>query len=96
MSLLTRLVKPVAGEIKIPVHQFMAALAEYKRPDGLMTGVRLATTFDLSSAEITQLQNFLDRVDNDSITREEIHDVLMLAETNPQIYTTQEVIDRLL
>lgn len=94
MSLLTRLVRPLEGEVKLPVHQFMSALAEFKRPDGLMTGARFVTAFNLSPAEVTQLQNFLNNIDNDIISREEIHDVLMLAERG--IYSTQEVQDRLL
>ena len=63
---------------KLPVHQFMAALAEYKR--GEVTGVQVATAFDLSAGEATNLQEFLDNLDADTISRDVIHDVLLLAE----------------
>lgn len=78
MSLLTRLISPNLGESKIPVHQFMAALAEYKR--GSINGSHVVAAFNLNSTETTALQKFLDNLDNDSINRAKIHDVLLLGE----------------
>lgn len=78
MSLLTRLISPSDPEDKLPVHTFMAALAEYKR--GVITGQQVIDAFELDSAEATQLQNFLDNLDTSSIDRTLIHDVLLLGE----------------
>jgi len=91
MSLLTRLVAPLEDEEKLPVHQFMAALAEYKR--GAVTGAQLATAFDLTPEEATALQNFLSNLDSDTINRALIHDVLMLGEYG--LYTLNQVKSRL-
>jgi hypothetical protein len=91
MSLLTRLIDPAEGEEKLPVHQFMAGLAEYKR--GAITGPQLVEAFNLSGAEATQLQNFLDNLDGDAIDRALIHDVLLLGETG--LYSAAQVVSRL-
>ena len=91
MSLLTRLIYPLDGETKLPVHQFMAGLAEYKR--GAITGPQLATAFSLSETEEIQLQNFLTNLDTDAINREILHDVLMLGEG--KYYTIAQVQTRL-
>lgn len=78
MSLLTRLIAPSDSEEKLPVHTFMAALAEYKR--GAITGQNVVDAFELSVSEATQLQDFLDNLDASSIDRTLIHDVLLLGE----------------
>lgn len=91
MSLLTRLLEPQPGEQKIPVHQFMAALAEYKR--GAVTGAQVVAKFNLDAGETTQLQNWLDNLDGDTINRQLIHDVLMLGETG--LYSQAQVVARL-
>jgi hypothetical protein len=78
MSLLTRLIDPLEGEEKLPVHQFMAALAEYKR--GAVTGAQVVSAFNLSGSEATALQEFLTNLDSDAINRAMIHDILMLGE----------------
>ncbi len=92
MSLLTRLVAPLEEEIKLPVHQFMAGLAEYKR--GEITGSALIIAFNLSVPEAAQLQAFLTNLDNDTINRAVIHDVLMLGEAG--YYTLSQVQNRLI
>ena len=51
MSLYRRLIG--LDEPKIPVHQFMAALAEFKR--GKFTGPQVLSMFQLSPAEQTEL-----------------------------------------
>ena len=79
MSLLTRLISPQPGETKLPVHQFMAALAEYKR--GAITGSQVIMAFNLVGSETAALQDFLDNLDSDAIDRSKLHDVLLLGET---------------
>lgn len=78
MPLLQRLISPAANEEKISVHQFMAALAEYAR--GAVTGMQVANSFNLTSGEVTSLQEWLDNIDTSAINRNLIHDVLMLGE----------------
>lgn len=89
MSLLDRLLN--LEDPKIPVHQFSAAMGEYKR--GAVTGGQVAAAFDLTAEEITQLQNWLANVDADTINRTMVHDVLLLGEVG--LYTKQQVKDRL-
>lgn len=92
MSLLDRLINPsLKGEDKLPVHQFMAALAEYKR--GAITKQNVVDAFELSTEEATQLQNFLDNLDSETINRGMIHDILLLGETG--LYTKAQVKNRL-
>ena len=91
MSLLTRLVGPLEGEVKLPVHQFMAALAEYFR--GAINKQQIVNAFNLSNPEKDHLQEFLDGIDGTSIERTLIHDVLMLGEAD--YYSLQMVRNRL-
>ncbi len=84
MSLITRLVHPSSTEVKLPVHQFMAALAEYKRGAPGIDLDAIAAAFNLSAAEKNQLQNFLTNLDGDIIDRHLIHDVLMMGESPKQ------------
>lgn len=93
MSLLTRLVAPLPGEIKLPVHQFMAACAELRRGAPGVTQNSIATTFNLSASEQTQLANFASQMGSNTITRELVHDVLLLGEAG--IYTVQNCANRL-
>lgn len=65
-------------EPKISIHQFMAAIAEFKR--GRVTGPQIATAFSLSAEEIVELTTLRARVTSDALTAEEIHDVCLLAE----------------
>jgi len=96
MSLLSRLTEPAAGEVKIPIHAFMAALAELKRDAAGVDLARIAafSDFNLDAGEQTSLQTFIDNFLGDLITRERIHDVLLLGEAG--FYTVQECSDRLL
>jgi hypothetical protein len=80
MSLLTRLVAPQTGELKLPSHQFMAAIAEYKRGAPGVTLASIATTFGLSAGEQTDLATLAGLFVGDVISRELIHDVLLLGE----------------
>lgn len=89
MALLDRLLG--TEEPKLPTHQFMAALAEYKR--GAITGPQIVSAFGLSGAEATALQFFLDNLDGSTIDRTLIHDVLLLGESG--YYTKTQVQNRL-
>ena len=95
MSLLTRLVAPLEGETKLPVHQFTAGIAEYRR--GEMSGAEMASRFGLSPTEITALNNWLAAIDSGGQSaievRTETEDVLMLGESG--IYSLAEVQTRL-
>lgn len=93
MSLMTRLVAPLPGEDKLPVHQFMASLAELKRGAPGVTQGSIATSFNLSASEQTQLANFVTQQTSGAINREMIHDVLMLGELGA--YTVQQCLNRL-
>lgn len=76
MTLLDRL--EGTEEPKIAVHQFMAALGEYKR--GAITGPQVVTAFNLSPIEATALDDWLSNLDTNKINRAKIHDVLLLLE----------------
>lgn len=89
MAILPRLLG--TEEPKITVHQFMAALAEYKR--GAVTGQQIVTAFSLTSSEATALQQWLSNLDSDEIDRTLIHDVLLLGETG--LYSNTQVRNRL-
>jgi len=84
MSVISRLVSPDkdAGEQKLPVHQFTAALAEFKR--GAITGAEFVAMFTLDAAEVTQVQNWLTSINGSGKTadqiRTELEDVLELGE----------------
>ena len=90
MALLDRLIG-IGEEQKLPVHEFTAALGEYKR--GAITGAQIVSDFDLSAGEATSLENFLDNLDGSTIDRAMIHDVLLLAEGGR--YTKAQVQARL-
>lgn len=89
MSLLDRL---LGNELpKLPIHTFMAALAEYKR--GAITGAQVVSAFALSVTEQTALATWLLNLDTSSIDRALIHDCLLLAEA--ELYTKTQVQARL-
>jgi subtilase family serine protease len=75
----------------ISSHDIMAALAEYER--GFLTKAQIATAFELTSEQQDQLQEFLDNIDSSTITRQLVHDVLMLGEAG--FYTKANVKNRL-
>ena len=79
MGLLSRLINPTQDEDSLPVHQFMAALAEYKR--GAVTGAQVVAAFNLNANEAISLQEFLDGLTLNQLDRAIIHDVLLLGES---------------
>jgi len=94
LTLLSRLVAPVGSEDKLPVHQFMAAIAEFRRGAPGVTANSIAAAFDLDSSELTALTNwYVGQVLNNNVNREEVHDVLLLGEGGQ--YTLTQVRNRL-
>jgi len=97
MSLVTRLVSPdqQAGEIKLPVHQFTMAIAEYKR--GALSGANLVSKFELDAAETTTLQQWQTVLDASGEPaagwRSQLEDIFGLGETGH--YSMAEVEARL-
>lgn len=93
MSLLTRLVDPQPGETKIAVHAFMAAVSELKRGAPGVTITTVGDAFNLSVQERTDLAVVVGNNFTDGISRELIHDVLILGEEN--LYTLAQCQARL-
>lgn len=97
MSLVTRLVSPDkdAGEVKLPVHQFTMAIAEYKR--GVLLGSALVSKFNLDAGETTTLQQWQTVIDASGdaadVWRNRLEDVFGLGETGH--YSMAEVEARL-
>jgi hypothetical protein len=91
MSLLTRLVAPLEGEIKLPVHQFMAEMAELQR--GEIVKQKIVDDFLLTAAEELNLDAFIAEM-GVSFDRNEFHDVMMMGERG--LYTPAEVQFRLI
>jgi len=102
MSLLTRLVDPQEGEQKIPIHQFMAATAEFVRGAPGVNADSIAAAFNLSASEKSALTTwYINHVQTKNVNREEIHDVLLLGESikldasGEHMYSMQQVMNRL-
>jgi hypothetical protein len=94
MSLLSRLVDPQEGEDRIPVHSFMAAVAEFKRGAPGVNAASIAASFNLSAGETTALTTWYTTfVATDLVSRELVHDVLMLGADGK--YTVAQVQNRL-
>jgi hypothetical protein len=80
MSLLSRLVDPAPGEEQIPVHQFMAAVAELKRAAPGVSIASIVTAFSLTPGEQTELEGLVNSAYLDKIDGNMLHDVLLLGE----------------
>ncbi len=87
MSLAERLIGIGITETipKISVHQFMALLAERKR--NRVTNQQVIDILGLDDQEQTELLAVWAKVNNNSLTATELHDVLLLAEAG-MAYTT--------
>jgi NaMN:DMB phosphoribosyltransferase len=70
---------------KIPIHQFMSAAAENVR--GEMTDLQVKNAFNLSAAEATEAATLKAQLAG-TVSRQELHDVLLLAERGIEPYTT--------
>jgi len=67
-------------EPKIPVHAFMAAMAEIKR--GFGTRAQFVTVFQLDAAAQADLDALIARFNGgNALTGVELHDVLLLADS---------------
>lgn len=85
MSIYQRIVNPDESN-RIPVHTLFAALAERKR--GNLTNAQVAAAFELDSEEGTELLTLWGKVNNDTLTPAEIHDVFILAEAGVAPFNT--------
>ena len=95
MGLVTRLVSPLEGEAKLPVHQFTAGIAEYKR--GALLGSELVSKFGIVGDEITTLQQWQTVIDASgepaAAWRSQLEDLFCMGETG--YYSLVEVQSRL-
>lgn len=71
---------------KLPVHQFMAMVAEVVR--GHVTQQQAIDAFTLATDEITDTTTLAQRVTSAALTEQEVHDVLLLAERQIVPYAT--------
>jgi hypothetical protein len=71
---------------KLPVHQFMAMVAERVRND--VTTQQVTDAFALAPDEVTDATTLTQRVTQALLTKDEVHDVLLLAEAAIPPYTT--------
>jgi len=92
VALIDRLIGTV--EPKIPVHQFMAALGEYKRAAPNVTLSAIQTQFGILAGEVTDLTTLAGLLATDVINQETIHDVLLLGEVG--IYDANTCVSRIL
>lgn len=92
MALIERLMG-IDDHDKLPVHQFTGGLAEYVR--GHATAQQVIDLFALDADDQTEAQTLLDRVNNGTLTREEVEDVLLLAEQRRGYDTPATVRNRL-
>jgi hypothetical protein len=73
------------AENKISVHVFTALVAEAQR--GHVTGAQARAALGLTVDEAQEAQTLITRLQASGVTRQEVHDVLMLAEQG-KIYIT--------
>jgi len=98
MALYERLVLPSAADPKIPVHQFMAAVAEAVR--GQVTRAQIIAAFGLRVEDETDLDFLITKVgtlvvaEKFEFTRV-LHDILLLAETGLAYNTRTSFTDRI-
>jgi len=88
MSLYTRLIG--IERPKISAHSFYSLAHEFKR--ARITGLQARTFLGLSAAEAVEANAILTLVENDSLTAEEVHQVLMIAEQNNGLYDTESTL----
>lgn len=103
MALYDRLAGTSDAVPKIPVHSFVAILAEFAR--GRMTGAQAQAAINavsgepLSASEVTQAQALLATVVGSATAKlaraKEIDDVLLLAESRVPGYSAAEIVVRL-
>jgi hypothetical protein len=84
-------VDPETNGAKLPVHQYVGAVAEVVR--GNMTQNQLAASFNLAPDEITDTQSIVSDVTSAALTRAEVHDVLLCAERFLLPYNTVAAVE---
>lgn len=90
MGLYEKLVGSDPQDVSIPVHQFMAAVAERDR--GVLDRQDLIDTFNIETADLEELDTILDKADSLAADRQfefgrMLHDILLLSEAG-LTYTT--------
>lgn len=95
MSLLKRLLAYPEEENPLPIHEFTAALAEFKRGAPGVNLDKIAEVFALDATEKAHLQEFLTNLTGNTIDRDRISDVLYLGNRYPLQYTLAIVKNRL-
>lgn len=93
MALIARLMgeDPEVYGKKLPVHQYVAAVAEVAR--GSATAAPLVAKFDLDATEQAQTQALINAVTGGTLTRVEVHDVLLMAEQRLPPYTSVAAVE---
>jgi len=71
---------------RLPVHQYVASVAEVAR--GNASAAPLIAFYSLDAEEQAQTQTLIDAVEGGQLTRIEVHDVLLMAESGAPPYTT--------
>lgn len=91
MSLLSRLVSPEEGEAKIPIHAFMASVAEKDRNAPGVDSDFIMSQFDIpkDGKEDVDLLKLLLNMGDGKVDRAMIHDVLLLGEAG--VYPESQV-----
>lgn len=85
MSLYTRLIG-IDGP-KIPVHAFYSLAHEFKR--GNVSAAQCKAFLGLTNPEAQEANAILNRVEDDLLSAEEVHQVLMIAESQNGIYDSE-------
>ena len=98
MALYERLVLSSETEPKIPVHQFMAAIAEAVR--GQVTRAQIITAFELRVEDETDLDFLITKVGTLAVGEKfeftrVLHDILLLAERGLAYNTRTSFVDRI-
>lgn len=81
----------VPSETKIRIHEFCSVVSEYNR--GGLTTTEATSLWDLDATQRTQAQTLIGKMDDGSIDRHHLKDVLYLAELG--IYDRAKVLSRL-
>lgn len=79
--------------IKIPVHQFTAAMAEWNR--GFTNKAQIVALFSLRPEDEVDADALIAQFAATNITRQEFHDILLLAEIRAGYDTPTKVRNRL-
>lgn len=98
MGLYEKLVGSDPQDVSIPVHQFMAAVAERDR--GVLNRQDLIDTFNIETADLEELDTILDKADSLAADRQfefgrMLHDILLLSEAGLTYTTSSDFYTRI-